>query len=275
MPPLSLPGPGEAGLPTAVVLRRGGAVRRPGAGRRAPASSVDEETAPLMVSICRRLDGLPLAIELAAARLRSLSLGGLAERLDQRFRLLTGGDRAAPRGSRPCGRPSSGPIRCSADRAGAAWPPGGVRRELRSGGGRSVVQLRGHRGVRRGRSARLPGGQEPGDGRAGRARPCATGCWRPSVSSRRSASPGPARRPPPRRAHGAHYLSVAETAAPHLEGPGQGAGSPGWTPTGRTCAAPPSRRPAARTGPGRSCAWVWRCGATGWRGTGARKPWRC
>ena len=85
------------------------------------------------------------------------------------------------------------------------------------------MQLRGHRGVRRGRSARLPGGQEPGDGRARRARPCATGCWRPSVSSRRSASPGPARRPPPRRAHGAHYLSVAETAAPHLEGPGQGA----------------------------------------------------
>ena len=48
-----------------------------------------------MVSVCQRLDGLPLAIELAAARLRSLSLNGLHDRLDQRFRLLTGGSRTA------------------------------------------------------------------------------------------------------------------------------------------------------------------------------------
>ena len=48
-----------------------------------------------MVSVCRRLDGLPLAIELAAARLRLLSLAGLRDRLDQRFRLLTGGSRTA------------------------------------------------------------------------------------------------------------------------------------------------------------------------------------
>ena len=45
--------------------------------------------------ICRRLDGLPLAIELAAARLRTMSVQQLAERLDDRFRLLTGGSRAA------------------------------------------------------------------------------------------------------------------------------------------------------------------------------------
>jgi len=57
--------------------------------------AIDEETLPLMVSVCRRLDGLPLAIELAAARLRSLSLAGLRDRLDQRFRLLTGGSRTA------------------------------------------------------------------------------------------------------------------------------------------------------------------------------------
>jgi len=44
-------------------------------------------------AICERLDGLPLAIELAAARLRSMSLIELNERLDQRFRLLTGGSR--------------------------------------------------------------------------------------------------------------------------------------------------------------------------------------
>src|SRR5208283_4591315 len=64
--------------------------RAQGAGLR-----VDEQTAPLVVSICRRLDGMPLAIELAAARLRSLSLASLHDRLDQRFRLLTGGSRSA------------------------------------------------------------------------------------------------------------------------------------------------------------------------------------
>jgi predicted ATPase/class 3 adenylate cyclase len=55
----------------------------------------DEETGRLLASVCRRLDGMPLAIELAAARLRSMSLGDLRDRLDQRFRLLTGGSRTA------------------------------------------------------------------------------------------------------------------------------------------------------------------------------------
>ncbi len=49
---------------------------------------------PVLADICRRLDGLPLAIELAAARARHLSLADLADRLDDRFRLLTGGARS-------------------------------------------------------------------------------------------------------------------------------------------------------------------------------------
>ncbi len=57
--------------------------------------SLDETTLPLVVSVCRRLDGMPLAIELAAARLRSMSLTDVHDRLDQRFRLLTGGSRSA------------------------------------------------------------------------------------------------------------------------------------------------------------------------------------
>ena len=57
--------------------------------------SLDGQTSPLLVSICRRLDGMPLAIELAAARLRSMSVVDLHDRLDQRFRLLTGGSRSA------------------------------------------------------------------------------------------------------------------------------------------------------------------------------------
>ncbi|HXZ64920.1 MAG TPA: adenylate/guanylate cyclase domain-containing protein [Streptosporangiaceae bacterium] len=57
--------------------------------------AADEGTGPLIVSVCRRLDGMPLAIELASARLSSVSLADLRDRLNQRFRLLTGGSRVA------------------------------------------------------------------------------------------------------------------------------------------------------------------------------------
>jgi predicted ATPase len=50
----------------------------------------------LLVQLCQQLDGLPLAIELAASRLRLLSLEQIAARLDDRFGLLTGGNRLAP-----------------------------------------------------------------------------------------------------------------------------------------------------------------------------------
>lgn len=54
-----------------------------------------KENAPHVTEICRRLDGIPLAIELAAARVKVLSLQQLAQKLDERFRVLTGGDRGA------------------------------------------------------------------------------------------------------------------------------------------------------------------------------------
>jgi predicted ATPase len=56
---------------------------------------LDEASGAAVVEIVRRLDGLPLAIELAAARLRVLPVGEIAARLSDRFRLLTGGNRAA------------------------------------------------------------------------------------------------------------------------------------------------------------------------------------
>jgi len=58
-----------------------------------PAFALTEENATDILRICRRLDGVPLALELAAARVRVLSVAQLATRLDDRFRLLTGGGR--------------------------------------------------------------------------------------------------------------------------------------------------------------------------------------
>ncbi|HSK53799.1 MAG TPA: LuxR C-terminal-related transcriptional regulator [Jiangellales bacterium] len=57
---------------------------------------IGEDNASAVAEICRRLDGIPLAIELAAARVRVLSPGQIAAGLSDRFRLLTGGLRGAP-----------------------------------------------------------------------------------------------------------------------------------------------------------------------------------
>ena len=57
--------------------------------------TADERQLKTMARVCRALDGMPLAIELAAARLRTMSVDQLAGRLDDRFRLLTGGSRIA------------------------------------------------------------------------------------------------------------------------------------------------------------------------------------
>ncbi len=97
VPPLSLPpvdgdGAEEAGASDAVALFCERAVAIDAGFRLGP------DNAAAVARICRRLDGIPLALELAAARLRVLSAEELAERLDDRFRLLTGGARtAAPR----------------------------------------------------------------------------------------------------------------------------------------------------------------------------------
>jgi non-specific serine/threonine protein kinase len=60
-----------------------------------PAFRVTAESAGAVAEICRRLDGIPLALELAAARVRMLSPEKIAERLNDRFHLLTGGSRTA------------------------------------------------------------------------------------------------------------------------------------------------------------------------------------
>ncbi len=60
-----------------------------------PGFAVTGENASTIAQICRRLDGIPLAVELAAARIRSLPAQQIAARLDGRFRLLTGGSRTS------------------------------------------------------------------------------------------------------------------------------------------------------------------------------------
>lgn len=93
----SLPVPDPQRLPGLEVLAQSAAValfldRAAGVN---PSFRLTEKSAPLVVQICRELDGIPLAIELAAARLMMLSVEQIADRLKDRFRLLTGGSRTA------------------------------------------------------------------------------------------------------------------------------------------------------------------------------------
>ncbi|MFP3992299.1 BTAD domain-containing putative transcriptional regulator [Streptomyces sp. E11-3] len=94
VPPLDLPG--LAGDPSA--LWRSSAVRLFVARAMAasPGFALRDDNARAVAAICRRLDGIPLALELASSRVRVLGVRELAERLDDRFRLLTGGHRGAP-----------------------------------------------------------------------------------------------------------------------------------------------------------------------------------
>ena len=95
VPPLSLPDSGH--LPPLDRLTEYEAIRlfvdRATAVK--PDFTLTEGTAPAVVQVCRRLDGIPLALELSAARVRTLSVQQITAHLDERFRLLTGGSRTA------------------------------------------------------------------------------------------------------------------------------------------------------------------------------------
>ncbi len=97
LPVPSLSVPADHRLPPVEALATFEAVRLfvHRASAAAPEFRLTEANAPAVVQVCRRLDGLPLAIELAAARVKVLSVEQIAARLDDRFRLLTGGSRTA------------------------------------------------------------------------------------------------------------------------------------------------------------------------------------
>jgi predicted ATPase/class 3 adenylate cyclase len=95
VPSLSLPDPRH--LPALDQLQEYEAVRLfvERAGLSQPSFAVTETNAVAVAAVCHRLDGIPLAIELAAARVKALPVEKLNERLDNMFRLLTGGSRTA------------------------------------------------------------------------------------------------------------------------------------------------------------------------------------
>ena len=97
VPPLGLPDPAEGGTPATVMESPAVRVFAMRAASVAPSFAISDATAPMVADICRRLDGLPLAIELAAARINALPLPMLRDRLDRSLPLLTGGPRNAPR----------------------------------------------------------------------------------------------------------------------------------------------------------------------------------
>src|SRR5438445_641990 len=80
--------PAEGATVEDVALSEAGQLFMERARRLAPDLALDERAATALARICRRLDGIPLAIELAATAARALSLEDLAARLDDRFRLL-------------------------------------------------------------------------------------------------------------------------------------------------------------------------------------------
>jgi DNA-binding CsgD family transcriptional regulator/tetratricopeptide (TPR) repeat protein len=184
----------------------------------------DEEAAEVAGRICRRLDGIPLAIELAAARLRVMSAAELEARLDQRFALLTSGSRAR--------LPRQQTLRAMVDWSWelltAAERPVLTRLSVFAGGfglaaaeavtaGPDVPagELLGHLGALVDKNL-----VQFGDARAG------PGRYRLLETVRQYAAGqldvlGPAAAKAARIAHRNYYLTLATRAAPQLMGPGK------------------------------------------------------
>ncbi|WP_457337649.1 ATP-binding protein [Rhizobacter sp. P5_C2] len=95
VPSLSMPDREEQGTPERLAHFESARLFIERAQLQQPRFVVTPENAPSLASICRRLDGIPLAIELAAARVRLMPVEEVGRRLDQRFDLLTGGSRTA------------------------------------------------------------------------------------------------------------------------------------------------------------------------------------
>ena len=259
--PLGVPGellrPVEP-LPEPVALRlladRGAAAR--------PGFRVDAtETAAACAEICRRLDGLPLAIELAAARLRMLTPRQIADRLDDRFRLLTSGSRTV--------LPRQQTLRAVVD---WSWDlldeaeRAVLRRLSVFAGGCDLAAAEAVCAdpASTARGGRLLGSlvdkslvvAAPGPARRRDALPAAGDrrASTPASGSTRPASARGAERAPPRR-------TTANSPAPPTRccaAPASAPPSSGWSASTRTCA-PPCAAPSPPATSRRRCAWCCRC----------------
>jgi predicted ATPase/DNA-binding SARP family transcriptional activator len=96
VPPLELPSPAADHQPAALAWFSAVQLFVMRAEASAPGFRLDTGNAQAIAELCRRLDGIPLALELAATRVRTLDVHELLARLDDRFRLLTAGRRDAP-----------------------------------------------------------------------------------------------------------------------------------------------------------------------------------
>ena len=183
----------------------------------------DELTAVVVGRICRRLDGIPLALELAAARLRAMPVTELDARLDERFSLLTGGSRAA--------LPRQRTLRAMVDWSWELLNPaeravlarlsvfaGGfglaAAEAVAAGPDVPASEVLGHLGALVDKSLVQFGDTGSGPGR-----------YRLLDTVRQYAAghldAGPVAGCAARTAHRDYYLAVAEAAAPHLVGPDQ------------------------------------------------------
>lgn len=95
VPPLTVPGPGSV-APEDVRAFSSVQLFATRAASADPGFTIDADNAAAVAAICRRLDGVPLALELAATRIRALGSHELLHRLDDRFRLLANGTRSGP-----------------------------------------------------------------------------------------------------------------------------------------------------------------------------------
>ena len=180
---------------------------------------LDADTVGPVAQICRRLDGIPLAIELAAARVTSMHPGDIAARLDERFRLLTGGRRTVVERHQTLPRDGGLELRLAQRlRAGGLRPPGSVRRRVHARGRGSGGGRRHCRGARRSGHPRRAGC--PFHGRARRERRT------DPLRAARDHAPVPRERldatetaDAVRARHASYFLSFAQQAGSGLLGP--------------------------------------------------------
>ena len=173
---------------------------------RAKAVKPDFEGDESISEICRRLDDLPLALELAAARVKALSSDQILERLSRRLPLLTGGARDLPERQRTLGSA----IEWSYELLTTAEQQAFARLSVFAGG--CTLERRRAGGGRRPRHAPVARRQEPSSSHE----TIGSGCWRRFASTRKGRLEETGQVEELDRRHAEHFLALAEAAEPRL-----------------------------------------------------------